>query len=69
MFNLIKYYQRRQENINAGEIIDYLKFCLAQAPDISDINLLIIIYDVKRIAKVLKVSRCYLSWVQNSVFE
>ena len=38
MINLIKYYQRRRENINAGEIIDYLKFCLAQAPDTSDIN-------------------------------
>ena len=48
MFNLIKYYQRRQENINAGEIIDYLKFCLAQVPDTSDINLLIIVYDVKK---------------------
>ena len=32
---------------------------------------IIMVYDVniKRIAKVLKVSRRYLSWVQNSVFE
>ena len=37
MINLIRYYQRLSENINAGEIIDYLKFCLAQAPDTSDI--------------------------------
>ena len=31
----------------------------------------IMVYDVnvKRVAKVLKVSRRYLSWVQNSVFE
>lgn len=37
MINLIKYYQRRHEDINAGEIVDYLKFCLTQAPDTSDI--------------------------------
>lgn len=32
---------------------------------------IIMVYDVnvKRVAKVLKVSRRYLSWVQNSVFE
>ena len=31
----------------------------------------IMVYDVntKRVAKVLKVSRRYLSWIQNSVFE
>ncbi len=40
MINLIRYYQRRRENINASEIIDYLKFCLAQAPDTSDIQTL-----------------------------
>lgn len=38
MINLIKYYQRRNDNIDAGEIIDYLKFCLTQAPDTTDIQ-------------------------------
>ena len=38
MINLIKYYQRRRENINAGEIIDFLKLCLAHAPDTSDVQ-------------------------------
>ena len=37
MINLIKYYQRRHD-IDAGEIIDYLKFCLIQAPDTSDVQ-------------------------------
>ena len=38
MINLIKYYQRRRDNINAGEIIDFLKLCLAHAPDTSDVQ-------------------------------
>ena len=37
MINLVRYYKRRHEDINAGEIVDYLTFCLAQAPDTSDI--------------------------------
>ena len=38
MIRLISYYQRRYENINAKDIIEYLRYCLEQAPNTSDVN-------------------------------
>ncbi|MBQ6971871.1 MAG: type I-B CRISPR-associated endonuclease Cas1 [Synergistaceae bacterium] len=40
MIRLIKYYGRRHEHIDAGEILGYLKQCLAQAPDTPDVQAL-----------------------------
>ena len=38
MIRLISYYQRRYENIHAKDIIEYLRYCLEQAPNTSDVN-------------------------------
>ena len=38
MIKLISNYQKRYENINANEIVEYLRYCLEKAPDTSDIN-------------------------------
>ena len=38
MIRLVNYYQRRYEKIHAQDITEYLKFCMAQAPNTLDIN-------------------------------
>lgn len=38
MIRLVNYYQRRYSEIEANDIIDYLRYCLVQAPNTQDIN-------------------------------
>lgn len=38
MIKLVSYYQRRYENIQASDILEYLRFCLEQAPLTSDVQ-------------------------------
>ena len=38
MIRLVSYYQRRYEEIEANDIIDYLRHCLKQAPNTEDVN-------------------------------
>ena len=38
MIKLVSYYQRRYENIQASDILEYLRFCLEQTPLTSDVQ-------------------------------